>query len=131
MKNKPFLLVMLVCILALSFGFVSCGGDDDNGGGGKNTTKVVEEQYRGEFRAYAGQGYHYQIVITENTVTEDERQDGTNESVRNGGPSTYPAWTVGTELWIKNSSGNEQVFFTFMNNDSFTYRGIVYTRYTP
>ena len=34
MKNKPFLLVMLVCILALSFGFVSCGGDDDNGGGG-------------------------------------------------------------------------------------------------
>ena len=31
MKNKPFLLVMLVCILALSFGFVACGGDDDGG----------------------------------------------------------------------------------------------------
>ena len=40
MKNKPFLLVMLVCILALSFVFVGCKTDGDDGGGGGNVTSV-------------------------------------------------------------------------------------------
>ena len=43
MKIKPVFLVMLVCILTLSFVFVSCKTDDDDGGGGGggNVTSVT------------------------------------------------------------------------------------------
>jgi hypothetical protein len=37
MKIKPIFLVMLVCLLTLSFVFVSCKTDDDDGGGGGAT----------------------------------------------------------------------------------------------
>ena len=40
MKKKIVSLGMLVCLLALSFGLVSCGGDD-GGGGNVNSVKIT------------------------------------------------------------------------------------------
>jgi hypothetical protein len=60
MKIKLFS-VMLVCLLALSFGFVSCGGDDDSGGGNVPTELVgkwysdAEKMYLA-FQIYANGG---------------------------------------------------------------------------
>ncbi|MCL1817528.1 MAG: hypothetical protein FWG35_01265 [Spirochaetaceae bacterium] len=42
MKIKPIFLVMLVCLLTLSFGLVSCGSTDDGGGGGGNVPAALQ-----------------------------------------------------------------------------------------
>jgi hypothetical protein len=48
MKIKPIFLVMLVCLLTLSFVFVSCKTDDDGGGGGGKVPTELQGKWEND-----------------------------------------------------------------------------------